>query len=69
MLYGPVLYMVAQLAEHPRGLEFNWTSQAFTDLAEARQEETDAHNAGHVQERVFEFRLARHLAAVPPLSN
>lgn len=69
MLFEPILYMIAELAENPRGLEFNWTSQAFTDLAEAKQEEVDAHRAGYVHEQVFEFRPARHLAAVPPLSN
>lgn len=68
-MFEPILYMVAELAEHPRGVDFNWTSRAFTDFAEAKQEEVDAHRAGHVHEQVFEFRLARHLTAVPPLSN
>lgn len=67
MSYGPVLYIVAELAngaDRPCGLEFNWTSRAFTSLPEAQQEEADAHSAGKINERVFEFRLARHLTAV-----
>jgi hypothetical protein len=41
------------------------TSRAFTNLSDAQQEEADAHSAGKVNERVFEFRPARRLAAVP----
>jgi hypothetical protein len=61
----PPLHVVAEIKNDGRLVIGAWTSEVFTDLAEALAELADAHAAGLTGHRVYRLQPCRSLVSLP----